>query len=602
MDRTDRFNSLNKLSIEKRLLKVFRKTKILLSMTGVIACVAMGIVSYQYSYALKHYGFAQGDIGKAMIVIAEMRSETRAAIGYDDDTLIATAKNAHDLTAEQLDTYISALEDDMITDEGRATYQQIKDGVASYQQIEAQILELGTASDSAKRMQAQQMAGEQMDPVFQQVYADMTSLLDSSVTNGNAMEAKLNVFRVVIFIVILLIIGVGFAGSEKTGKRIARGIAGPLKALADRLDGFAAGDLSSEFPEVKTEDEVAEMNRAAIAMAENLRMIIEDIKQALNAMANGDWTVKFLYPDLYAGDLDELKEALRDIKYKMNEALYNVNSVSGQVSMGAGSLADAAQSLAEGATEQAGAVQQLQATITNITSMVDNTAEHTKNSSRQAQEYSAKADEGRTEMNHLMEIMEQIAREHLPDNIGLEWSGLSYQEKQAGGQTGMVMALVFLFVFLFLAAQYESWTVPIAVLLSLPVAALGAYLGVWVCGLENDVYFQIGLVMLVGLAAKNAILIVEFAKVQVDKGEDLVQSAIYAARLRFRPILMTSLAFVLGMLPMVLASGPGSASRQAIGTGVFFGMIFAIVFGIILVPFFFVMVYKTKSKLLKQKK
>ncbi|MDR0891246.1 MAG: multidrug efflux RND transporter permease subunit [Mediterranea sp.] len=200
-----------------------------------------------------------------------------------------------------------------------------------------------------------------------------------------------------------------------------------------------------------------------------------------------------------------------------------------------------------------------------------------------------------------MALMEQIAREHLPDNIGLEWSGLSYQEKKAGGQTGMVMALVFLFVFLFLAAQYESWTVPIAVLLSLPVAALGAYLGVWLCGLENDIYFQIGLVMLVGLAAKNAILIVEFAKEQVDKGEDLVQSAIYAARLRFRPILMTSLAFVLGMLPMVLASGPGSASRQAIGTGVFFGMIFAIVFGIILVPFFFVMVYKTKSKLLKQK-
>ena len=408
MDRTDRFNSLNKLSIEKRLLKVFRKTKILLSMTGVIACVAMGIVSYQYSYALKHYGFAQGDIGKAMIVIAEMRSETRAAIGYDDDTLIAKAKNAHDMTAEQLDTYIGALEDDMITDEGRATYQQIKDGVASYQQIEAQILELGTASEPAKRMQAQQMAGEQMDPVFQQVYADMTSLLDSSVTNGNAMEAKLNVFRVVIFIVILLIIGVGFAGSEKAGKRIAKGIAGPLKALADRLDGFAAGDLTSDFPKVETEDEMAAMNRAATAMATNLRMIIEDINQALNAMANGDWTVKFRYPDLYEGDLDKLKEALRDIKYKMNEALYNVNEVSGQVSMGAGSLADAAQSLAEGATEQAGAVQELQATITNITSMVDNTAEHTKNSSRQAQEYSAKADEGRTEMNHLMEIMGRI--------------------------------------------------------------------------------------------------------------------------------------------------------------------------------------------------
>ncbi|EJW98129.1 Transporter, hydrophobe/amphiphile efflux-1 (HAE1) family [gut metagenome] len=202
----------------------------------------------------------------------------------------------------------------------------------------------------------------------------------------------------------------------------------------------------------------------------------------------------------------------------------------------------------------------------------------------------------------VMETMEQIAQQHLPDNIGVEWSGLSYQEKKAGGQTGLVMALVFLFVFLFLAAQYESWTVPIAVLLSLPVAALGAYLGVGLCGLENDVYFQIGLVMLMGLAAKNAILIVEFAKVQVDKGEDLIQSAIYASKLRFRPILMTSLAFVLGMLPMVLASGPGSASRQAIGTGVFFGMIFAIIFGIILVPFFFVLVYKTKSKILNLKK
>ena len=195
-----------------------------------------------------------------------------------------------------------------------------------------------------------------------------------------------------------------------------------------------------------------------------------------------------------------------------------------------------------------------------------------------------------------MQVIEDIARKHLPENIGVEWSGLSYQEKQAGGKTAMVLALVFLFVFLFLSALYESWTVPIAVLLSLPVAALGAYLGVWACGLENDVYFQIGLVMLVGLAAKNAILIVEFAKEQVDRGVDVVQAALHASQLRFRPILMTSLAFILGMLPMVIASGPGSASRQAIGTGVFFGMIVAVTVGILLVPFFFVLIYKMKNK------
>ena len=196
-----------------------------------------------------------------------------------------------------------------------------------------------------------------------------------------------------------------------------------------------------------------------------------------------------------------------------------------------------------------------------------------------------------------METLERIVRERLPSSVGVEWSGLSYQEKHEGGQTGVVLALAFLFVFLFLAAQYESWSVPVAVILSLPVAGIGAYLGIWLCGLENNIYFQIGLVMLVGLVAKNAILIVEFAKEEVEKGRDAVAAALTAARLRFRPIVMTSLAFILGLLPLVFASGPGSASRQGIGTGVFFGMLVAITFGIVFVPFFFVWIYRIKAKL-----
>jgi hydrophobe/amphiphile efflux-1 (HAE1) family protein len=195
-----------------------------------------------------------------------------------------------------------------------------------------------------------------------------------------------------------------------------------------------------------------------------------------------------------------------------------------------------------------------------------------------------------------MGVLEELVRKHLPASIGVEWSGLSYQEKHVGGQTGLVLALAFLFVFLFLAAQYESWSVPVAVILSLPVAGIGAYLGIWICGLENNIYFQIGLVMLVGLVAKNAILIVEFAKDEVEKGRDILTAVILAARLRFRPIVMTSLAFILGMLPLVFASGPGSASRQGIGTGVFFGMLVAITVGIVFVPLFFVWVYKLKEK------
>ena len=199
-----------------------------------------------------------------------------------------------------------------------------------------------------------------------------------------------------------------------------------------------------------------------------------------------------------------------------------------------------------------------------------------------------------------MAILEEIASKHLPKNIGVEWSGLSYEEKHVSGQTAYILALALLFVFLFLAAQYESWSIPIAVILSLPIAGVGAYLGNWICGLENNIYFQIGLVMLVGLVAKNAILIVEFAKDEVEKGNNAVDAVIKAAHLRFRPIVMTSLAFILGMLPLVFASGPGSASRQGIGTGVFFGMIVAITVGIIFVPLLFVWVYKLKSKMMKR--
>lgn len=195
-----------------------------------------------------------------------------------------------------------------------------------------------------------------------------------------------------------------------------------------------------------------------------------------------------------------------------------------------------------------------------------------------------------------MNAIQKLVKEHLPENIGVEWSGISYQQKHERGNTGVVLALALLFVFLFLAAQYESWSVPIAVILSLPIAGVGAYSGIWLCGLENNIYFQIGLVMLIGLVAKNAILIVEFAKDEVEKGMDATRAALTAARLRFRPIVMTSLAFMLGLLPLLFASGPGSAARRDIGTGVFFGMLSAITLGIVFVPFFFVAIDKLKNR------
>ncbi|WP_137164125.1 efflux RND transporter permease subunit [Pseudomonas asiatica] len=195
------------------------------------------------------------------------------------------------------------------------------------------------------------------------------------------------------------------------------------------------------------------------------------------------------------------------------------------------------------------------------------------------------------------EAMAEIERlvAQLPAGAGLEWTGLSLQERLSGSQAPMLMALSLLVVFLCLAALYESWSIPTAVLLVVPLGVLGAVLAVTLRGMPNDVFFKVGLITLIGLSAKNAILIIEFAKSLVDQGVDAADAAVQAARLRLRPIVMTSLAFILGVVPLAIASGASSASQQAIGTGVIGGMLSATL-AVVFVPVFFVVVMRLAGR------
>jgi len=183
--------------------------------------------------------------------------------------------------------------------------------------------------------------------------------------------------------------------------------------------------------------------------------------------------------------------------------------------------------------------------------------------------------------------VERVAREVLPPDFSFDWGGASYQEKRSTGTSGLALLLGALMVFLILSAQYERWSLPLSVLLALPFGTFGALAAVWLRGMTNDVYFQIGLVTLLGLAAKNAILIVEYASLKVSEGMTASAGALEAARLRFRPIIMTSLAFILGVLPLAYSSGAGAAARRSVGTGVMGGMLAATFLAIFFVPMFF---------------
>ncbi|HJV94339.1 MAG TPA: efflux RND transporter permease subunit, partial [Azonexus sp.] len=186
-----------------------------------------------------------------------------------------------------------------------------------------------------------------------------------------------------------------------------------------------------------------------------------------------------------------------------------------------------------------------------------------------------------------IKIVEEVAAATLPDGYGIAWTGQVFQEKRTSGSSLQAFAFAIVMVFLILAAQYEKWSLPVAVVMAVPFALMGALTAIWLRGMPNDIYFQIGLVVLIGLASKNAILIVEFAAQKYDEGMSLTEAAVEAARLRLRPIIMTSLAFVLGVFPLVKASGAGAGARQSMGTGVFGGMLAATFIATIFIPLFF---------------
>lgn len=395
-------------SIEKKLTVSIFRVSTITAAAALLGLIALIIISNRYSYALTNYGFAQGDIGKAMFAFADIRSALCAAIGYDNEDAIAAVVQQHDETKEQFDSYFKDIEDTIVSKDGRATYDEIKAELDNYWTLDAQVMSLGATTDRELCKQAQDIALTDLADSYSSIYSKLESLLNVKVNEGNRLSKVLMIIGWVLIAAILIIIAGSMVLSTKIGKKIARRISVPLGDLGGRLKTFANGDLSSPFPMIETGDEVEHMEKDAKEMADNLDTIISDIGDVLSEMANGNYTVRSTASEKYTGDFQRLYESMRGLRNQMKETLLSIGEASNQVSAGSNELANASQCLAEGATEQAGAVEELHETISTITETMEKSAQSAEESYAKAQQYADQADDSREEMNTMMAAMERI--------------------------------------------------------------------------------------------------------------------------------------------------------------------------------------------------
>lgn len=395
--------------IRKKIMTSFIVVIVLMSIGTTLGAITLFYTTRQYNAALENYGFSQGDIGKAMISFADMRSATRAGIGEDDTELIEASVKEHDAQAEECSKNMKLIKECLSSKEEKAIYEKIETTMREYYTIEAEVLELGTTKDLSKSVQAQKMAAEKLDPAYDQVYDNMKDLLDLKEKEGNALKSLLlkAINIAVIILIVVLIISISI--SNVLARTVSNAIATPLQELAERLKAFAKGDLSSEFPVIDTQDEVADIENVAREMAQNLDVIIEDIKYCMGEMGNGNYTVRTSAEEKYTGDFEALLLSIRQMHRNMNDTLHQIDDSSVQVLAGSENLAQTAQNLAEGATEQAGAVEELLATFSDITSGVEKTVQHVGEAGSMSRQYAEDAKKSSEEMKDMMAVMAHMS-------------------------------------------------------------------------------------------------------------------------------------------------------------------------------------------------
>lgn len=399
---------LNKLHIRQRLKKSFTLVAGMMAVVAAIGVIGMIVVSNLYADSLVNYGFAQGDVGKAMASFADTRSALRGIIGYDEEDTIQNMVAQHDECKGEFEAQFAELEKTMVTAENKELYAELKADLSDYWALEQQIIDLGATTDIDDCIKAQEMAMGDLAPMYEEIYGHLTEIMDIKVDRGQALSQQLSLLSIVLPAAVAIVIVLSIMLALHLGTGIAEGIAVPTIRLKERLETFAKGDLSSPFPDVDTQDEIAEMIMVARQMAETLNFVIADEERLLGEMARSNYDIYSEDESKYTGDFEQIFLSLRELKKQMVTTIQSIDEASTQVSAGSTNLAEASQSLAEGATEQAQAVQELHATISDIAVTMEKSAESAGESYLKAQHYANEADNSREEMNTMMAAMERI--------------------------------------------------------------------------------------------------------------------------------------------------------------------------------------------------
>lgn len=401
---------LQELRIEKRLKKSSVITLLLTSFAAVIAVVVLGVAISRYNYTLTYYAFPQGDIALTMNEYAEIRSATRAAIGYDDEDEIALVLKQHEESKADVAKYMEEIKKSIVTPEGEATFNKMKSTLDTYLAKDAEVIEMGKTTDAAKSAAAQKMAIEELTPLYNATDEAFTELMTVNVQKGDAEQDRLFVMAIIFILIIIAVIVVAFTISSKLSNATAKGIVQPMHQLVDRLHTFSQGDISSPFPENKNDDEIAEMAKAVSETTAKIQTIVNDMDDLLGKMAEGNFDIQSSCEAEYVGEFSGLLDATMKMNRQINESLNDIKNSSEMVSAGATNLAEASQALAEGATDQAASIEEVQAMVSEIATSMQTAASEANDAYNKATECAQETKKSHGEMETMVGAMNKISQ------------------------------------------------------------------------------------------------------------------------------------------------------------------------------------------------